>query len=413
MKKLLWLSLILNIALAATAIYLVQTRPAVSPESRNVVPVSPKAQAAAVAATKNTVAAPGTSSATNSRVDWRAVESDDYKKYIANLRSIGCPEETIRDIITADVNKLFESRRKAIFGSTNKFEYWKSGNMFAGMFDETKIEKSKQLNEEKRALLKALLGTDVPEKPDMLMGMNPFDNVLDFLPESSRTQLMELEQTYAAKLMKAMKNGSPDFEQMRKLQAEKDAEILKFLSPEQKLEYELRMSQTAMVMKMQMAGFEPTEQEFRDMFKLRKQFDDEFGLAGMAATDKADVDRRQEAQRALDDKMRALLGDERYDEYKRAQSPTYQALSRVVEKEGLSSDVAANVYGMKKTAEEAAAALANDRTLTPAERQEALRKIREETRIHVLEALGPDAYNTYVRQQGAGWVTNANPPKKK
>src|SRR5687767_831304 len=38
--------------------------------------------------------------------DWRLVESEDYKKYIVNLRSIGCPEETIRDIITADVNKL-------------------------------------------------------------------------------------------------------------------------------------------------------------------------------------------------------------------------------------------------------------------------------------------------------------------
>src|SRR5438128_12417542 len=42
--------------------------------------------------------------------DWRMVESEDYKKYIANLRSIGCPEETIRDIIVADVAKLFDSR---------------------------------------------------------------------------------------------------------------------------------------------------------------------------------------------------------------------------------------------------------------------------------------------------------------
>ena len=29
---------------------------------------------------------------------WRSVESDDYPTYVSNLREIGCPEQTIRDI---------------------------------------------------------------------------------------------------------------------------------------------------------------------------------------------------------------------------------------------------------------------------------------------------------------------------
>src|SRR3569623_2104048 len=37
-------------------------------------------------------------------ISWSHVESPDYATYIANLRSIGCPEQTIRDIIIADVN---------------------------------------------------------------------------------------------------------------------------------------------------------------------------------------------------------------------------------------------------------------------------------------------------------------------
>ena len=60
------------------------------------------------------------------KFDWNSVESDDYKKYIANLRSIGCPEETIRDIITADVNKLYDAKRKALAGPKKKFEFWKA-----------------------------------------------------------------------------------------------------------------------------------------------------------------------------------------------------------------------------------------------------------------------------------------------
>jgi hypothetical protein len=41
---------------------------------------------------------------------WRSIESADYKEYIANLRAIECPEQTIRDIIIADVNKLYGPR---------------------------------------------------------------------------------------------------------------------------------------------------------------------------------------------------------------------------------------------------------------------------------------------------------------
>ena len=35
-----------------------------------------------------------------------SVAAADYREYIENFRNIDCPEETIRDIILADVNKL-------------------------------------------------------------------------------------------------------------------------------------------------------------------------------------------------------------------------------------------------------------------------------------------------------------------
>src|ERR1035437_2596987 len=42
---------------------------------------------------------------------WQQIESADYPTYIANLREVGCPDQTIRDIIIADVNQLFARRR--------------------------------------------------------------------------------------------------------------------------------------------------------------------------------------------------------------------------------------------------------------------------------------------------------------
>ena len=51
---------------------------------------------------------------------WSQLEAQDYPTYIRNLREVGCPEETIRDIITADVASQYAERRKGLVsdGST-------------------------------------------------------------------------------------------------------------------------------------------------------------------------------------------------------------------------------------------------------------------------------------------------------
>ncbi len=38
------------------------------------------------------------------------IESNDYRQYVAHLRSMGCSEKTIREMVTADVIGLFRTR---------------------------------------------------------------------------------------------------------------------------------------------------------------------------------------------------------------------------------------------------------------------------------------------------------------
>src|SRR5688500_4005096 len=52
----------------------------------------------------------GAGAATIPAFHWSEVESADYKEYIAKLRAVQCPEDTIRDIIVADINKLYAPR---------------------------------------------------------------------------------------------------------------------------------------------------------------------------------------------------------------------------------------------------------------------------------------------------------------
>ena len=67
----------------------------------------------------NEVALPSTGSSSLAEAKpfhWCQVESTDYRTYMANLRGIGCPESTIRDIITADLGGLYASRRQTLAG---------------------------------------------------------------------------------------------------------------------------------------------------------------------------------------------------------------------------------------------------------------------------------------------------------
>jgi hypothetical protein len=339
-----------------------------------------------------------------SGLDWRGVESEDYKKYIANLRAIGCPEETIRDIIIADVNKLFEQRKREMTGTTNKFQFWKTGSFFTDMFNEEKLNKHRELAKEKHALLKELLGVDVAEKPDLMAGMNPYETLLDFLPADRQNALMELEQSFAAKTMKRIKDAQNNPDVLRELMKEKDAELAKLLSPQEKEEYDLRMSQTAMVMRMQMNDFQPNEQEFRDIFKLRKQFEDEHGMMGMQSNKPEDVERRQAAQQELDQSIKNTLGEDRYREYKYDQDFSRSSLKDIAKEFNVPKEQAFKVFDIKSAAQEQAANVRKDQSLTPEQRQVALQAIQQETAQAVNGILGPQAGKAYFDK--GSWIRN-------
>ncbi|MCU0786331.1 MAG: hypothetical protein MUF81_20245, partial [Verrucomicrobia bacterium] len=229
-KILLMVSLVLNVALAA--VLAVRSKP--PPPS--LATENPVAQAAAAAPADGQILKTATAPANTAPAmfDWRMVESEDYKKYIANLRAIGCPEETIRDIITADVNKLYESKRKELAGPKKKFEFWKPGGLMGAAIDPERTEKERALNKEKRALLTELLGSAPDEKPDILAGAaTQLEAMFDFLPAEKRSKVFELMQDMQTKMQKTMKSGSPDPEDFRKMMKESEDAMAAILTPEE------------------------------------------------------------------------------------------------------------------------------------------------------------------------------------
>lgn len=408
-KTFLVISLFLNVGLAAALLRPTAPAPPAQPP------------AAPTAAPAPAVAAPGgrprtvTQVVTNTvsqKFDWNAVESDDYKKYIANLRAIGCPEETIRDIITADVNKLFESRHKALAGPPKKFEFWKAGVFMGAATDPERTEKERALNLEKRALLTDLLGSAPDEKPDLIASTaNQLEAMFDFLPTSKRNKVFETMQDMQTKMQKAMKGGTPDPDDLRKVMKESEAALAALLTPQELLDYNLRFSITANTMRMQLAGFEPTEQEFLEIFQRRKAYDDEFGggFGGSLNLKGEEKQRQQAAEKAIEDQVKNLLGGDRYTDYTRAKDFAYQAMYRVADREGLGKEAALKVYDMKKAVEEQARQLRTDKNLSADQRTAALRAIRDETERSVKGVFGEKGFTTYERNNGTFWLKGLAP----
>ena len=46
--------------------------------------------------------------------EWATIESSDYKQYVGNLRAIGFPEELVRSIVIADIDKLYAPREEPL-----------------------------------------------------------------------------------------------------------------------------------------------------------------------------------------------------------------------------------------------------------------------------------------------------------
>ena len=211
--------------------------------------------------------------------DWRMVESEDYKQYVANLRAIGCPEKTLRDIIMADVTDLFRQRARSSL--SNRVEYWRPG-VLGNAFDEQRVARQQEQAKERRQILATLLGDSYSDKSDPAAGQifSPLEQLTgDFLTPEKQAAMKAMEMKYAGRMLQAAKDGGGDDSRaMREVMTEKDAEMLKLLSPEEKFEYELRLSQPAIMLRMNLGKFEPTEAEFRDMYSAAKNSTDRFGL---------------------------------------------------------------------------------------------------------------------------------------
>ncbi len=102
---------------------------------------------------------------------WQLIASADYRQYIGNLRAVGCPDWLIRDIIVAAIDDSYQQKTKSDPGS---FAPWLGADQRRRM-SRNQSAKRFALRQEKRALVKSLLGYEWDSHADDVLESGPAD----------------------------------------------------------------------------------------------------------------------------------------------------------------------------------------------------------------------------------------------
>ena len=352
----------------------------------------------------------------NRPASWAALESTNYYTYIANLRAFGCPEETVKDIILTDIAKVYARKRAELRRQGQPYRYW-SPSLTDSIADPKLQRRLAELDREQRNLVRSLLGVDMQVELAKYWEDEYDPAAYDFLPAEKRDQLLalkskydEMEQEIYARAQGIMLEQ--DEQELRLLEQQRQVELASLLSPQELEEYELRHSYVSENLRNQLSGFEPNEEEFRRLFRLQKDFEDQINRALPESSDEVQAEIRaraqEEGQRALQDEMRKVLGDERFGEWQRSQDPDYKALVQIADRYNLPTETSQRIYNYKVQAEQQKLQVESNPNLSEEQRQAALHGIAEETDAWVKKTMGP-VYGSYVKVAGQ-WIQSLSEP---
>jgi hypothetical protein len=342
--------------------------------------------------------------------NWAQVESADYRVYLANLRGIGCPESTVRDILIADVNDLFNGRVKTLVDGVSG-QFW---NLITheAEFEKLVDEKEKQLralDEERDELFTLLFGDSNPRaeeeaRASATVNQERWERLADFLPPVKRAQWVaakdELERTWKAFLRTPGQTGAQQQAKRKELEAAHEQALRQWLTPDEYAELRLRQSPAANLPE-GLVGLDLTEDQVRAAAKIELATAD-----AQAALSQKDADFKSRTallQQQSEAQTQELIGPEAYAALQRATDNRYEPFYRVTQRLELPDAAAAQAYDIRRKAQDAARQLLDNESLSVEDRQAMLQAISAEAKQGLSTALGPKGFAAYDKLDG-GWM---------
>lgn len=318
---------------------------------------------------------------------WQEVESRDYPTYIKNLREIGCPEQTIRDIIIADVTQMLREKYVTTGERTKPNPKW-----WTNFRDETSsADSTESMWRERDAVLAQLLGADWALRGFRTANQtNTYQNLIlatiELNPVLQGMATDKKQQVAALLASLGPGEGTPPNASQEKATWAKLSEVL---SLEQLEAARLHFSSHAEDLRQEfdaLPGFATQPEEFRKMFRATESIDEQLAALG---------DREDDAARQLREKLltlrdaafRANLSPARFEQYARLRDPAYlSALEKLAN--GGDASALGLLYAINREATAEQERIQSDANLSETQREIELKKLELEQLKATAQALG-------------------------
>jgi hypothetical protein len=330
--------------------------------------------------------------------DWSRVRSADDAVYARNLRALGVPEHNVVDLVLGEITARYAEQWRKEAGAMPA--YWQSVGIGAAKEQARLLSARARLEREWREAIERALGTRALKAlaKYQLWNEDAEATHLDFLSQEKQAQLAAIHSRYA--VMKTLANpallNESDMRAAVANEARERAEITALLSPRELEDLDLRRSPAAERLRQELRGFDATEAEFKQLFRIRRDYETTLD-ANTDVRDPNVLQVRIEAERRFAEEARATLGEQRYADYQRARDPDFQNALQTSQYHSLPADTATRIYELKRAVDAQANGITSNPAFPEQRQRELLGKIQSETESALRNLLGAEVLAEYRR----------------
>ncbi|MHC1765279.1 MAG: hypothetical protein AB9869_13425 [Verrucomicrobiia bacterium] len=392
MRKLLAISVVLNLVLASLVVALLaQELMKLKPSTAETATLAPRR----VSRPQEALLPQPPPVREEPRLDWARVHSDDPRAYFHNLQRAGCPEHVLRALVLGQINDDYRRQAIPLLRQMGK-RYWeqvviiKTPKELPPDSEETEARgRLGDLQIRRRELVMQLFGEDPWDRsrPSGDPDLRERRALMSFVPPEKLDAAVDWETRRSESIMAVYRLHLPQEQQEVELEltrSQLDDEAKRLFSPAEWQEYQLRTSKFS-GFPGELYGVDLTEAEIRALVSIRKE------------------DPQNRLSPATEQKIEALLGEERFQDFKRAQDEDFKSLYLLTLKLDLPEQAAAAAYAVKQAAEQAAGQMRLNPRLDEAALRKSLATLRSHAEARLTQHLGAQGLET-LQRNGGGWL---------
>lgn len=326
----------------------------------------------------------------------------------AALEAAGLSAGTARELVLGRALARFAEKMRAAQSTAGADgKWWRNRSPFSIATREQSLLARRELSD---AMI-AAFGDDV-------LSNDPAGQ-LPFLSPQKREALRNIIQDYAEMMAKYGAQGgvqlASDREKLKLLSAERERDLAALLTPDELLNYQMRTSNSAMMLRGRFGDAITSEEDFKKLFVLQKAFDDKYSMEGFNGRMTPEVMRqRSEAGQQLQADMRAALGDQAYAAIQRASDNDVRTLDSLVSRLNLAPETTDRILAARDSYSAESKRIMADAATPFPQRREQIQALAARAKSELTNTLGTEGADAYAQrsswinmlQGGMGFSTN-------